>query len=126
MQSHFTFLFIQMWYYNISNRWKRSIYFLYCESIPKNGQDLLYIQKCVPGQPGTRLLQCPGARRRDRPARPAGLSGSAASVYISVLLLDGNSEICAHVRSNVCYLFDVRYLITPRAVSEKTYCLSKK
>ena len=28
-----------------------------------------------------------------------------------VLILDGNSEICAHVRSNLCYLIFSRHLI---------------
>ena len=42
-----------------------------------------------------------------------------------VLLLDGNSEIGAHVRSNLCYLICLRHLIKLRShksdLSEKTY-----
>ena len=44
-----------------------------------------------------------------------------------VLLLDGNSEICAHVRGNLCYLICFRHLIRAKSVtnriffSEKTY-----
>ena len=46
---------------------------------------------------------------------------------VHALILDGNSEIGAHVRSNLCYLICLRHLIRPRAVgwyfilSEKTY-----
>ena len=44
-----------------------------------------------------------------------------------VLMLDGSSEICTHVRSNLYYLIYLRHLIGSRAVdnrifvSEKTY-----
>ena len=46
---------------------------------------------------------------------------------LSMVLIDGNSEIGAHVRSNLCYLICLRHLIRSRAVtnrisiSEKTY-----
>ena len=33
-----------------------------------------------------------------------------------VLMFDGNSKICAHVRNNLCYLICLRHLISSRAV----------
>ena len=44
-----------------------------------------------------------------------------------VLILDGNSEIGAHVKSNLSYLFCIRHLIkrkeltNPTIISDKTY-----
>ena len=52
---------------------------------------------------------------------------SVLKVTIMVLILDGNSEIGAQVRSNLCYLICLKHLIRNKAVSnrvifsEKTY-----
>ena len=55
-----------------------------------------------------------------------------------VLILDGNSEICTHVRNNLCYLICLKQLLRSRAVTmnmlallnmdgvEKYYLISKK
>ena len=42
---------------------------------------------------------------------------STAPHLIVVLILDVNSEIGAHVRSNLCYLINIRHLIKSRAVT---------
>ena len=42
-----------------------------------------------------------------------------------VLILDGNSEIGAHVGSNICYLICLRHLIRSRVVSNSIYFLEK-
>ena len=39
------------------------------------------------------------------------LFGYQGTEFIMVLTLDGNSEIGAHVRSNLCYLICLRHLI---------------
>ena len=39
--------------------------------------------------------------------------------------VDANSEIGAHVRSKLCYLFCLRHLITPRAVTNRFFLLRK-
>ena len=53
------------------------------------------------------------------------------TTYTMVPILDGNSEICAHVRSNLCYLICLRHFFLYREQSqigficvEKTYFLS--
>ena len=40
-------------------------------------------------------------------------------------ILDGNSEIGAHVRSNLCYLICLRRLIRSRAVTNRLFLLRK-
>ena len=42
-----------------------------------------------------------------------------------VLILDGKSEIGAHVRSNLCYLSCLRHLIRSRAVINHIFFLRK-
>ena len=42
-----------------------------------------------------------------------------------VLLLDGNSEMVSHVRSNLCYLICLRWLIRSRKVTNQNFLLSK-
>ena len=44
----------------------------------------------------------------------------------TVLLLDGNLEIDAHVRNNFSYQICLRHLIRSRAVTNKIFCLRKK
>ena len=43
-----------------------------------------------------------------------------------VLLLDGKSEIGAHVIENLCYLICLRILIRSRAVTNQNFYLEKK
>ena len=40
-----------------------------------------------------------------------------------VLILDGDSEIIAKVRTNLCYLICIRYLIKKRAVTNRIFTL---
>ena len=42
------------------------------------------------------------------------------------LILDGNSEIGSHVRSNLCYLICLRHLIISGAVTNRTYGICPK
>ena len=52
---------------------------------------------------------------------------SLVAATIVGLIVDGNSEICAHVRSNLCYLLCLSHLFRSKTVtnmiffSEKTY-----
>ena len=39
-----------------------------------------------------------------------------------LLILDGNSEKAAHVRSNFCYLICLKHLIRPKAVTNRIAC----
>ena len=43
-----------------------------------------------------------------------------------VSILDGNSRIGAHVRSNLCYLICLRYLIRSRAVTNRIFFSPKR
>ena len=45
--------------------------------------------------------------------------------YHMVLVLDGNSEISAHVWSNLCYLTCSRHLVRSRAVTNRIFFLRK-
>ena len=45
--------------------------------------------------------------------------------YCMVFILDGNSEIEAHVRSNLCYLTCIRLLIKARAVTNRIFSILK-
>ena len=38
-----------------------------------------------------------------------------------VLIIDGNSEIGAHIKSKLCYLICIRHLIRPRTVSYRNF-----
>ena len=44
----------------------------------------------------------------------------------SVLILDGNSEIVAHTRSNICYLSCIRYLVRLREVKNQIFFFYEK
>ena len=44
---------------------------------------------------------------------------AATAVQIMVLISNGNSEIDAHVRSNLCYLICSRHLIRSRPVTDQ-------
>jgi len=46
--------------------------------------------------------------------RPIHCDQFSLDVYNMVLILDGNSEMGAHVRSNLCYLISFRHLIRLR------------
>ena len=46
-------------------------------------------------------------------------------VFVMVLILNGNSEICTHVRSNICYSICLRYLIISR-VSQFGFIFAKR
>jgi len=52
-------------------------------------------------------------------------TSSELSFHIMVLILDGNSEIGAHVRSKPCYLICLRHLIRSKAVSKRIFSISK-
>ena len=43
-----------------------------------------------------------------------------------VLILDGNLETGAQIRSNVCYLICLRHLIRSRAVTNRVYLTPKE
>ena len=47
------------------------------------------------------------------------------TLYLMVLILDGKSEIGAHVRSILCYLICFRHLIRPKAVTIRSIFLLK-
>ena len=47
------------------------------------------------------------------------------STQTMVLILDGNSEIGAQVRSNLCYLIWLRHLIRSRAVKNRIFFIRK-
>ena len=43
-----------------------------------------------------------------------------------VLILDGNSLICAHVKHNLCYSTCLRHLIISRAVTNRVFLFEKE
>ena len=51
--------------------------------------------------------------------RLPGSIPSKMSAFTMVLILDGNSEIVAHVRSKHCYLICLRHLIRSRTVTNR-------
>ena len=51
---------------------------------------------------------------------------SVLKVTIMVLILDGNSEIGAQVRSNLCVLTCLRHVIRSRAAPNRIFSLSEK
>ena len=51
---------------------------------------------------------------------------SKISISDLVLTLEGNSETCAHVRSNLRYLFYLRHLIRSSAVKKTLLSISEK
>ena len=48
------------------------------------------------------------------------------NLWSMVLILDGNFELAAHVRSNLCYLICLRHLIRSKAVKNRIVFLRKK
>ena len=51
---------------------------------------------------------------------------SKISISDLVLTLEGNSETCAHVRSNLLYLFYLRHLIRSSAVKKNSFINLRK
>ena len=54
-----------------------------------------------------------------------GVGYSVQIPKVMVLILDGNSEIGAHVGWNICYLIWLRHLIRSRAVRNRIFFLKK-
>ena len=47
------------------------------------------------------------------------------NMYTMFLILDGNSEVSAQVRNNLCYLIFKTHLIRPKAVTNSIFCSPK-
>ena len=56
--------------------------------------------------------------------KPLGVVWDTPGTYYYIIL-DGNSEVCAHVRSNLCYLICLRQLIRSRAATNRIFSLQK-
>ena len=88
--------------------------FYYSQLSCKNGQDFLDIQY-DPSKEKTLLTInvgqiCPMMSEGGRRGR-VGLAGVHGPALVMVLILDGSSEMVAHVRSNLSYLICLRNLI---------------